>query len=140
MSSKCYPRILYPNELEKLENENILIKLNLYLFVVILCDEAEMKKMVPQHAILAGARSKLNEEEFGPNQVSEFNRFANIVTLKCVESYFFPDLTFEKHIECALKDGVTNTGKWKGYSGTLLPLPTSCIRKFSLPAILLIIQ
>ncbi|KAM3187268.1 hypothetical protein ACTXT7_002641 [Hymenolepis weldensis] len=91
------------------------------------CDEAELFNMLPAYASLAAARSKLTEEEFGSNQVSEFSRYGNIVTYRCIESYFFADLSFEKYVECALKDGDDNVGEWKGYTGTILPLPQTCL-------------
>ncbi|VDM20128.1 unnamed protein product [Hydatigera taeniaeformis] len=85
-----------------------------------------MNAMVPQYASLSGARSRLTEEEFGPLQVNQFNQYGNVVTYRCFESYFYPDRSFEKYVECALKEGVSNVGEWRGYSGTLLPLPNSC--------------
>uniref|UniRef100_A0A0R3SU39 C-type lectin domain-containing protein n=1 Tax=Hymenolepis diminuta TaxID=6216 RepID=A0A0R3SU39_HYMDI len=100
---------------------------NLNTCETIRCDEAELFNMLPAHASLAAARSKLTEEEFGSNQVSEFSRYGNIVTYRCIESYFFADLSFEKYVECALKDGGGNVGEWKGYTNTILPLPQTCI-------------
>ncbi|VDD81969.1 unnamed protein product [Mesocestoides corti] len=86
------------------------------------CSEEEMKGMVPKFGKLSSARSKLTEEEYGSLQVNQFNQYGNVVTYICDESYFFPDHSFEKHVECTLKEGSNNKGVWKGYSGTILPL------------------
>ncbi len=86
--------------------------------------------MVPKFAHLEGARSKLTEEEYGPQQLNQFNQFGNVVTYMCDDAYFFEDRSFEKYTECALKPGVVNVGIWRGYSGTILPLPKTCQRKF----------
>lgn len=85
--------------------------------------------MVPQFGTLSGARSKLTEEVYSQQQINQFNQFGNVVTYSCDPAYFFNDRSFEKHVECALEDGTTNVGKWKGYSGTLLPLAKKCERK-----------
>ncbi|VDN09851.1 unnamed protein product, partial [Dibothriocephalus latus] len=97
--------------------------------VVTRCNETEMLEMVPRFAKLNGARSKLTEEQYGMLQVSQFNRFGNVVAFKCDDGYFFQDRTFQKFIECALAEGDTNQSVWTGYSGTLLPLPTTCTPK-----------
>ncbi|KAH9284972.1 hypothetical protein ECG_03140 [Echinococcus granulosus] len=90
------------------------------------CNETEMNAMLPEYASLSSARSRLTEEEFGPLQVNQFSQFGNVVTYRCYDSYFYPDRSFEKYVECDLKAGESNVGEWKGYSGTLLPLPSSC--------------
>ncbi|VDL99511.1 unnamed protein product [Schistocephalus solidus] len=94
--------------------------------VVTRCNETEMIAMVPRFGKLNGARSKLTEEQYGELQVSQFNRFGNVVTFKCDDGYFFKDRTFQKFIECGLVEGTTSQGTWTGYSGTQLPLPKSC--------------
>lgn len=90
-----------------------------------------MNAIVPKYASLFGARSRLTEEEFGPLQVNQFSQYGNVVTYRCYESYFYPDRSFEKYVECDLKAGHSNVGKWRGYGGTLLPLPNSCRREFT---------
>ncbi|KAL5109371.1 hypothetical protein TcWFU_008815 [Taenia crassiceps] len=90
------------------------------------CNETEMNAMVPKYASLFSARSRLTEEEFGPLQVNQFSQYGNVVTYKCYESYFYPDRSFEKYVGCDLKAGHSNFGEWRGYGGTLLPLPKSC--------------
>ncbi|VDK22581.1 unnamed protein product [Taenia asiatica] len=90
------------------------------------CNETEMNAMVPKYASLFSARSRLTEEEFGHLQVNQFSQYGNVVTYRCYESYFYPDRSFEKYVECDLKAGHNNIGEWKGYGGTLLPLPESC--------------
>ncbi|KAL5964213.1 hypothetical protein TSMEX_008051 [Taenia solium] len=85
-----------------------------------------MNAMVPKYASLFSARSRLTEEEFGHLQVNQFSQYGNVVTYRCYESYFYPDRSFEKYVECDLKAGHSNIGEWKGYGGTLLPLPESC--------------
>ncbi|CDI98226.1 C type lectin domian containing protein [Echinococcus multilocularis] len=90
------------------------------------CNETEMHAMLPEYATLSSARSRLTEEEFGPLQVNQFSQFGNVVTYRCYDSYFYPDRSFEKYVECGLKAGESSVGEWKGYSGTLLPLPSSC--------------
>nr|VZI31693.1 unnamed protein product [Spirometra erinaceieuropaei] len=94
--------------------------------VVTRCNQTAMLEMVPQFGQLKGARSKLTEERYGMLQVSQFNRFGNVVTFKCDEGYFFKDRTFQKFIECTLIEGTTDQSTWAGYSGTLLPIPESC--------------
>uniref|UniRef100_A0A5K3F1N9 C-type lectin domain-containing protein n=1 Tax=Mesocestoides corti TaxID=53468 RepID=A0A5K3F1N9_MESCO len=94
--------------------------------IAIRCSEEEMKGMVPKFGKLSSARSKLTEEEYGSLQVNQFNQYGNVVTYICDESYFFPDHSFEKHVECTLKEGSNNKGVWKGYSGTILPLAEQC--------------
>ena len=104
------------------------ILLPISIISAIRCSEAEMKALVPKSASLTRARNRLTDEEFGPLQVNQFNKYGNIVTYRCIESYFYPDHSFEKYLECALKEGTQNVGEWKGYSGTLLPLPDKCQR------------
>lgn len=90
-----------------------------------------MREMVPEHASLTGARSKLTEEEYGPLQMNQFNQFGHIVTYSCDEAFFYEDWSFQKRIECTLKSNSETDGEWIGYSGTSLPLPKACQRTFS---------
>ncbi|KAM7535709.1 hypothetical protein Aperf_G00000093873 [Anoplocephala perfoliata] len=90
------------------------------------CNESEMMAMIPKQATIAGARSRLTEEEFGPTQQNTFSQYGNVVTYKCEESYFYPDHTVEKFITCTLKENSNTEVEWKGYSGTSLPLPSEC--------------
>ena len=89
-----------------------------------------MLAMVPEHATLAHARNKFTEEEFGPLEQNQFSRYGNVVTYRCIDSFFFPDRALEKELECTFADDSGLKGKWVGYSGTLLPLPEKCESKF----------
>nr|CUU98309.1 hypothetical transcript [Hymenolepis microstoma] len=82
--------------------------------------------MVPKYGSLAGARSTLTEEEYGSSQQNMFNRFGNVVTVKCKDAYFYSDHAFEKFIFCGLKANTATQGEWRGYSGTTFPIPKEC--------------
>ncbi|KAM7535844.1 hypothetical protein Aperf_G00000093891 [Anoplocephala perfoliata] len=90
------------------------------------CSGSEMIEMVPKHATLAGARSRLTEEEFGPLQQNAFNQYGNVVTYKCQDAYLYSDRKLEKYLTCTLNGNSDTEGEWKGYSGTSLPLPSEC--------------
>lgn len=98
-----------------------------------------MTEMVPKYATLAGARSTLTEEEFGPLQQNMFNQYGNVITYTCQETFFYPDYSIEKFLICELRENSNTEGEWKGYSGTSLPLPSGCERELYSMSVLLII-
>ncbi|KER25879.1 hypothetical protein T265_06738 [Opisthorchis viverrini] len=90
------------------------------------CSETELQNMKPKNALLASARNYGTDKAYGPQQVNEFNYFGNVITVRCMPGYLFPDRVVEKEVFCGLKKGSETEGQYFGYSGTVLPLPDEC--------------
>ncbi|KAF8569110.1 hypothetical protein P879_04578 [Paragonimus westermani] len=94
--------------------------------VAVTCSEVELRQMTPNHGKLASARNYQTDKVFGPQQVNEYNVFGNVITIRCNEGFLYPDRTVEKEVECGLKEDSQIEGKYYGYSGTVLPIPSQC--------------
>ncbi|KAG5451471.1 hypothetical protein CSKR_107613 [Clonorchis sinensis] len=90
------------------------------------CNEKELQTMKPENAVLASARNYETDKAYGPQQVNEFNHYGNVITIRCLPGYLFPDRFVEKEVFCGLKKGSETEGEYFGYSGTVLPLPAKC--------------
>ncbi|GAA54327.1 hypothetical protein CLF_102296 [Clonorchis sinensis] len=94
--------------------------------VAVRCNEKELQTMKPENAVLASARNYETDKAYGPQQVNEFNHYGNVITIRCLPGYLFPDRFVEKEVFCGLKKGSETEGEYFGYSGTVLPLPAKC--------------
>lgn len=107
----------------------IIISMILFHISAVRCNETEMTAMVPAYAMLASARNRLTGSEYGTLEKNQFPQYGNVVTIQCMQSFFFPDRKLTKEVECTLADSQGLQGKWVGYSGTQLPLAKSCERE-----------
>ncbi|VDQ01228.1 unnamed protein product [Trichobilharzia regenti] len=85
-----------------------------------------MESMIPKNAKLVSARNRITDQVFGSHQVNQFYSYGNIISIRCNPGYLFNDRTTEKSVSCELASGSATVGKYRGYSGTVLPLPTEC--------------
>nr|CAX73709.1 Sushi/SCR/CCP,domain-containing protein [Schistosoma japonicum] len=90
------------------------------------CNQKELDDMIPKYAKLVSARNRITEQVFGSHQVNQFYSYGNVISIRCNPGYLFNDRTTEKSVSCELVPGSNTIGEYRGYSGTLLPLPTTC--------------
>ncbi|CAH8293447.1 unnamed protein product, partial [Schistosoma turkestanicum] len=90
------------------------------------CNETELNNNIPKYAKLVSARNRITEQVFGSHQVNQFYSYGNVISIRCNPGYLYNDRTTEKLVSCELVPGSDTVGEYRGYSGTLLPLPTEC--------------
>lgn len=90
------------------------------------CNETELDIIIPKNAKLVTARNRITEQVFGLHQVNQFYSYGNVISIRCNPGYLFNDRTTEKQVSCELAPGSNTIGEYRGYSGTVLPLPTEC--------------
>ncbi|CAH8448901.1 unnamed protein product [Schistosoma intercalatum] len=90
------------------------------------CNETELDITIPKNAKLVTARNRITEQVFGLHQVNQFYSYGNVISIRCNPGYLFNDRTTEKQVSCELAPGSNTIGEYRGYSGTVLPLPTEC--------------
>ncbi|CAH8448136.1 unnamed protein product [Schistosoma mattheei] len=90
------------------------------------CNETELDITIPKNAKLVTARNRITEQVFGLHQVNQFYSYGNVISIRCNPGYLFNDRTTEKQVSCELAPGSNTVGEYRGYSGTVLPLPTEC--------------
>ncbi|KAH8853087.1 Sushi/SCR/CCP,domain-containing protein isoform 3 [Schistosoma japonicum] len=94
--------------------------------IAVRCNQKELDDMIPKYAKLVSARNRITEQVFGSHQVNQFYSYGNVISIRCNPGYLFNDRTTEKSVSCELVPGSNTIGEYRGYSGTLLPLPTTC--------------
>ncbi|CAH8448407.1 unnamed protein product [Schistosoma guineensis] len=94
--------------------------------IAVRCNETELDIIIPKNAKLVTARNRITEQVFGLHQVNQFYSYGNVISIRCNPGYLFNDRTTEKQVSCELAPGSNTIGEYRGYSGTVLPLPTEC--------------
>ncbi|CAH8484092.1 unnamed protein product [Heterobilharzia americana] len=90
------------------------------------CNQTQLENMIPKYAKLVSAHNRITEQVFGSHQVNQFCSYGNVISIRCNPGYLFNDRTAEKSVSCELVSGSETVGEYRGYSGTLLPLPQAC--------------
>ncbi|XP_018648143.1 hypothetical protein Smp_012680 [Schistosoma mansoni] len=94
--------------------------------IAVRCNETELDNTIPKNAKLVTARNRITEQVFGLHQVNQFYSYGNVISIRCNPGYLFNDRTTEKQVSCELVPGSNTEGEYRGYSGTILPLPAEC--------------
>ncbi|CAH8475062.1 unnamed protein product [Heterobilharzia americana] len=94
--------------------------------VAVRCNQTQLENMIPKYAKLVSAHNRITEQVFGSHQVNQFCSYGNVISIRCNPGYLFNDRTAEKSVSCELVSGSETVGEYRGYSGTLLPLPQAC--------------
>ncbi|KAL3310459.1 hypothetical protein Ciccas_010978, partial [Cichlidogyrus casuarinus] len=94
---------------------------------IVRCNQTELDQKLPLLSTYEKAVSLLTETQYGPLEQNQFNRYKNVVTIKCNDGHFFPDRTSTKQVLCDL-DSEKNMGVWNGFGGSSWPLPETCVK------------